>query len=186
MTDLQPKVAIVDSFLQAFASIPRSQQRAVMNFVSKFRENPRSPGINYEVIRNARDKNFRSVRMGRDYRGIVLSPEKGDVYVLLWVGKHDDAYDWAMRHRCQIHPATGSLQLFEADHEFETTPAPGTEEYPTKPAAEPPQEVPQPPLFDLQEETLSSLGVPQERIALVQALRTEEELESIQTAGGGL
>lgn len=181
MTDLQPKVAIVDSFLQAFASIPRSQQRAVMNFVSKFRENPRSPGINYEVIRNARDKNFRSVRMGRDYRGIVLSPEKGDVYVLLWVGKHDDAYDWAMRHRCQIHPATGSLQLFEADHEFETTPAPGTEEYPTKPAAEPPQEVPQPPLFDLQEETLSSLGVPQERIALVQALRTEEELESIES-----
>src|SRR5699024_11400250 len=76
MTDLQPKVAIVDSFLQAFASIPRSQQRAVMNFVSKFRENPRSPGINYEVIRNARDKNFRSVRMGRDYRGIVLRSEE--------------------------------------------------------------------------------------------------------------
>src|SRR5699024_12351707 len=51
-------------------------QRAVMNFVSKFRENPRSPGINYEVIRNARDKNFRSVRMGRDYRGIVLRSEE--------------------------------------------------------------------------------------------------------------
>src|SRR5690625_3406866 len=236
MTALQPKVAIVDSFLQAFAAIPRAQQRAVMSFVSKFRENPRSPGINYEVIRNAREKCFRSGRMGRDYRGIVLSPEKGDVYVLLWVGKHDDAYDWAMRHRCQIHPATGSLQLFEADFEQEKaaddassstpdalvnkgtqevegsdhadpahstrapvatppadtasaaisdadTSAAGTPSVDTPAAATPsaePSSLATGPLFDLQEDTLLSLGVPQERIALVQGLRSEEELESIE------
>lgn len=188
MTDLQPKVAVVDSFLQAFASIPRSQQRAVMSFVSKFRENPRSPGINYEVIRNARDKNFRSVRMGRDYRGIVLSPEKGDVYILLWVGKHDDAYDWATRHRCQIHPSTGSLQLFEVDHEIEQRPAEqaaADKEAQSRGDDEPSRqstgtETATAPLFDLQVETLLSLGVPQEKIALVQALRSEEELESIE------
>src|SRR5690625_3239979 len=208
MTALQPKVAIVDSFLQAFASIPRAQQRAVMNFVSKFRENPRSPGINYETIRNARDKNFRSVRMGRDYRGIVLSPEKGDVYVLLWVGKHDDAYQWAMRNRCQIHPATGSLQLFEVDHESEEgvetatdTAAPGHAQSEVAPPQEradtdgtkgTPEEIsaegesvettagPSVPLFELQAETLLSLGVPQERIDLVQGICTEEELESIE------
>lgn len=186
MIDLRPKVAIVDSFLQAFAYIPRSQQRAVMNFVSKFRENPRSPGINYEVIRNARDKNFRSVRMGRDYRGIVLSPEKGDVYILLWVGKHDDAYEWATRHRCQIHPSTGSLQLFEVDHEFEPGPdeqASIGQDVQSGDYDEPPHqsvETATAPLFDLQVETLLSLGVPQERIAMVQALRTEDELESIE------
>jgi len=191
MTALQPKVAIVDSFLQAFASIPRAQQRAVMNFVSKFRENPRSPGINYETIRNARDKNFRSVRMGRDYRGIVLSPEKGDVYVLLWVGKHDDAYDWAMRHRCQIHPATGSLQLFEVDHEQQEPADDVSSRDPDKAANNTTKErvengstVATPsgtaPLFELEAHTLLSLGVPQERIALVQSLRSEEELESIE------
>src|SRR5690625_6159736 len=208
MTALQPKVAIVDSFLQAFAAIPRAQQRAVMSFVSKFRENPRSPGINYEVIRNARDKNFRSVRMGRDYRGIVLSPEKGDVYVLIWVGKHDDAYQWAMRNRCQIHPATGSLQILEVDHESEEgvetatdTAAPGHAQSEVVPLQEradtdgtkgTPEEIsaegesvettaePSVPLFKLQAETLLSLGVPQERIDLVQGICTEEELESIE------
>ena len=116
MSKLQPKVALGDGFLQAFAAIPRAQQKAVMNFVSKFRANPRAPGINYEVIRNARDSNFRSVRIDQNYRGIVLSPEQGNVYILLWVDKHDDAYAWAERHRCQIHPTTGSLQLFEVEH----------------------------------------------------------------------
>src|SRR5690554_2640038 len=121
MSKLQPTVALGDGFLQAFAGIPRAQQKAVMNFVSKFRANPRALGINYEVIRNARDSNFRSVRIDQNYRGIVLSPEQGNVYILLWVDKHDDAYAWAMRHRCQIHPTTGSLQLFEIEHELEGT-----------------------------------------------------------------
>ncbi len=58
MSKLQPKVALGDGFLQAFAAIPRAQQKAVMSFVSKFRANPRATGINYEVIRNARDPNF--------------------------------------------------------------------------------------------------------------------------------
>lgn len=185
MSKLQPKVALGDGFLQAFAAIPRAQQKAVMSFVSKFRANPRATGINYEVIRNARDSNFRSVRIDQNYRGIVLSPEQGNVYILLWVDKHDDAYAWAERHRCQIHPNTGSLQLFEIEHELvsesEETAQPAS-------AADHAQHVetqsPAPhdaesskSLFDLDETTLLSLGVPQERLALVQALTSEQALE---------
>ena len=185
MSKLHPKVALGDGFLQAFAAIPRAQQKAVMSFVSKFRANPRATGINYEVIRNARDSNFRSVRIDQNYRGIVLSPEQGNVYILLWVDKHDDAYAWAMRHRCQIHPNTGSLQLFEVEHELlsesEETRQPAS-------AAEHAQHVEtqspasqdaesSKPLFNLDEATLLSLGVPQERLALVQALGSEQALE---------
>lgn len=177
MAKLQPKVALGDGFLEAFAAIPRRRQKAVMNFVSKFRANPRAPGINYEVIRNARDPNFRSVRIDQNYRGIVLSPEQGNVYVLLWVDQHDDAYAWAERHRCQIHPKTGSLQLFEVEHEVEQSTAdtkpvtePATETEAVAPAAEP--------LFELDDDTLLSIGVPQERLALVRSFTTEEQLEN--------
>lgn len=183
MSKLQPKVALGDGFLEAFAAIPRGRQKAVMNFVSKFRANPRAPGINYETIRNARDPNFRSVRIDQNYRGIVLSPEQGNVYILLWVDKHDDAYSWAMRHRCQIHPTTGSLQLFEVEHELEelaasvdatqTVPVPVAQpEQPVAPASQP--------LFELDEATLLSIGVPQERIALVKSVTSEQALEKIE------
>src|SRR5690554_6111286 len=119
MSGLQPKVALGDGFLEAYSKIPRAQQKGVMNFVSKFRANPRGAGINYEVIRTARDSNLRSVRIDQNYRGIVLSPEQGNVYVLLWVDKHDDAYKWAGRHRCSINPKTGTLQLYETTVEID-------------------------------------------------------------------
>ncbi len=184
MSKLQPKVALGDGFLQAFAAIPRAQQKAVMNFVSKFRANPRAPGINYEVIRNARDANFRSVRIDQSYRGIVLSPEQGNVYILLWVDKHDDAYAWAERHRCQIHPTTGSLQLFEVEHERVAAIADASETVAqpistaTEPSAIPRKaKLDEQPLFNLDNATLLSLGVPQERLGLVQALTSEQALE---------
>lgn len=179
MSKLQPKVALGDGFLQAFAAIPRARQKAVMAFVSKFRANPRAPGINYEVIHNARDKNFRSVRIDQNYRGIVLSPEQGNVYILLWVDKHDDAYAWAERHRCQIHPTTGTLQLFETEHELEAVSAPTESLMDEQPTSSEPVAVQR--LFDLDEKTLLSVGVPRERIALVQALENEQALEKIES-----
>ncbi|UNK04530.1 3'-5' exonuclease [Psychrobacter raelei] len=185
MAKAQPKVALGDGFLQAFANIPRTKQKAVMNFVSKFRANPRAPGINYEVIRNARDPNFRSVRIDLDYRGIVLSPDQGNVYILLWVDKHDDAYTWAVRHRCQIHPTTGSLQLFEVEHEIEQR---ETDSSPQNIAPTPVEEqnqsdqhtIPATPLFNLEDDILLSIGVPQERLALVHSLTSEVALEKIE------
>ena len=176
MSNLQPKVALGDGFLQAFAAIPRSKQKAVMSFVSKFRSNPRAPGINYEVIRNARDINFRSVRIDQDYRGVVLSPEQGNVYILLWVDKHDEAYTWAERHRCQIHPTTGSLQLFEVEHEFEQ-PEEVSVPITVEKLEQQYEKVDTKPLFELDDETLLSIGVPQERLALVHSLTSELELE---------
>lgn len=181
MSGLQPKVAIGDEFLTAFAAIPRRKQRAVMNFVTRFRENPRGTGINYENIHTARDKNFRSVRIDQDYRGIVLKPDVGNVYVLLWVDKHDDAYKWASRHRCSINPKTGTLQLYETTVEHEDS-AP-IEPAPQATLAEPPAQeaaAPQPdPLFlAVSEQQLLSIGVPEDRLRLVQSLYTVEALEA--------
>lgn len=163
------KIAIGDGFLESFALIPKAKQKKVMEFVAKFRYNPKATGINYESINNARDPNFRSVRIDQDYRGIVLKPEKGNVYVLLWVDRHDEAYDWARRHRCNIHPQTGVLQLLEVQQ------ATGAGE---RPSHEMPTTPPQPPLFDLSDETFLSLGVPEESLEWVRNLCSVEELEA--------
>ncbi|HNW10274.1 MAG TPA: DNA helicase, partial [Candidatus Rifleibacterium sp.] len=104
---MKVRVAISSDFLFAFARIPRNQQAKVMSFVSKFRNNPTASGINYEKIGAASDKNLRSVRIDEAYRGIVLKPDKDNVYVLLWVDHHDEAYRWAENKQCLIHPETG-------------------------------------------------------------------------------
>lgn len=173
------QVAISQDLLSAFAAIPRAQQRKVSAFISKFRNNPMASGINYERIHGAANPQYRSVRIDQDYRGIVLKPDTGNVYVFLWVAKHDEAYDWASRHKSAINPETGSLQIYEVlteapaqDEEAPDSGAPAE-----TPAAN--QAAPQP-LFDLRERELRRLGIPQDRLALVLALRNERELEAVQ------
>jgi superfamily I DNA/RNA helicase len=161
-------VAVASDFLAAFAKIPRQQQTKVLNFVNKFRADPTLPGINYEKIQQAKDANLRSVRIDQSYRGIVLKPEKGNVYVLLWVDKHDDAYAWAEHKVYTIHPETGSLQMIEV------------QEGPSRPTAQP--AAPEAHLFaDIRDRHLLRLGVPEMLLPLVQNIKTQEELDQLST-----
>lgn len=116
MTVHSPKVALSDGFLGAFARIPKAQQKKVQEFISKFRQDPTSNGLNYEKIHDARSSNVHSVRIDQTYRGIVLKPELGAIYILMWVDKHDDAYEWARRHECSIHPSTGAIQVIDTSY----------------------------------------------------------------------
>jgi superfamily I DNA/RNA helicase len=161
----QIKVALSDDFLRAFAAIPSAKQQAVVKFMSNFRQNPTSPGINYEKIIDAADPNMRSVRVGIDYRGIVLKPDKGDVYCMLWIDRHDDAYDWARRHRVTIHPEIGTIQVLEASH--------GN----VAPAAD--ARVAAKGLFsELKDRELARLGIPDDHLPLVRSIVSVEDLEA--------
>src|SRR5260370_37698427 len=109
-----PTVAIASEFLDAFARIPRSQQRKVREFTEKFRSNPKGPGINYEKIHAVKDDKVRTVRIDQKYRAVILHPAEGDVYVLVWVDNHDEAMDWAGKRKFEVNPVTGPLQGFSA------------------------------------------------------------------------
>lgn len=113
MSDAIAKVAISADFLTAFSELPRTIQGKVTEFINKFRNNPKSPGINYEKIDNSTDKKICSVRIDDTYRGIVVRQEETGVYLLLWVDHHDEAYQWALRKRCEVNPQTGALQIFD-------------------------------------------------------------------------
>ena len=161
------KVALSDDFLRAFATIPRDRQQSVVKFMATFRQNPTSPGINYEKISDSSDPRMRSVRIGIDYRGIVLKPDQGDVYCLLWVDKHDDAYDWARRHKVSIHPEVGTIQVLESSHGEAITS--GVD-----------HEVSEDLFASLKDRELLRLGVPQELLQRVRSIVTVEQLEADQ------
>lgn len=166
------QVAISQDFFTAFARVPRAQQKKINEFVSKFRNNPHASGINYEKIKDAVNGQYRSVRIDQDYRGIVLKPEKGNTYLLLWVDKHNDAYDWARRHRCEVNSLTGCLQLYETIH---NEPAAGAD--PTVPGLEGEDSDP---LVGARPRELLRLGVPEDRLEQVQSLTAMAQLEAIE------
>jgi hypothetical protein len=164
---LAPKIAMSDDFLKSFATIPRDQQQAVLSFVAKFRQNPTASGINYERIRDAGDPNMRSVRINDGVRGIVLKPDTGDVYCLLWVDRHDDAYQWARRHRVAIHPDVGSIQIYavEASSAAEVVPAPAA---------------PAGCFAALKDREIRRLGVPDEMLVAVRGVMSDADLEVLE------
>lgn len=166
---LAPKIAMSDDFLKSFAAVPRDQQQAVLTFVAKFRQNPTASGINYERIRDAGDPNMRSVRVNDNVRGIVLKPDVGNVYCLLWVDRHDDAYQWARRHRVAIHPDVGSIQIYAVEAPAEAVVvAPVVAEAATS-------------LFaSLKDREIRRLGVPDEMLAAVRAVASDKELEALE------
>ena len=167
---LKPKVAISADFFSAFSRLPKAQQSKVSRFISKFQQNPLSTGTNYESINDAQDANMRSVRIDQTYRGIVLKPESGDVYMLLWVDHHDAAYDWARRHRCKINAATGSIQVYESESLVDATPAVAIEDAVAELSL----------FIELKDKALMRLGVPEELLSLVRSVKNEVELDAIE------
>ena len=108
-------MAMSSDFLDAFARLPSSQQRSVRTLITRFNADSTASGLNYERIQGARDAKLRSLRIDRGYRAIISKPERGNVHILLWADKHDDAYIWAKRHRCDINPETGAIQVYEPE-----------------------------------------------------------------------
>ncbi len=112
---MPPTIAMASEFLDAYDRVPHAQQKKVKEFLKKFRTDPTSAAINYERLQGHKDAHVRTVRIDQKYRAVVLHPETGDVYVLMWVDNHNAAMDWAMRRSFGVNPRTGSLQVLNVD-----------------------------------------------------------------------
>ncbi len=152
-------VAISSDFFTAFSALPRQIQGKVTEFVNKFRNNPLSPGINFEKLHNSADKKIYSVRIDDTYRGIVVRQPESGVYLLLWVDHHDEAYNWAKRKKCEINPRTGTVQVFDIQQSSETTELQEEKHVFSK----------------ITDRELLILGVPQDQLAFIQSLMTIEQ-----------
>ncbi|GAB3771902.1 ATP-dependent helicase [Ramlibacter monticola] len=177
---LKPKVALSQDFLIQLSKLPSNVHSKVMKWAIQFQSDPTSPGINYENINSARDSNLKSVRLDRDWRGIVFKPSSGDVYVLLYVDHHDDAYRWAENRRLSINPVTGAMQLVVIERQAEPE-APPLQDRPKLAPPSPPAAVAAPPVYaTLSDRELVSLGVPEELLSEVREICGEQELDTLQ------
>lgn len=179
---LKPKVALSNEFLIQLSKLPANVHTKVMKWAIQFQSDPRSPGINYENINGAKDANLKSIRIDKDWRGIVFKPTSGDVYVLLYVDHHDDAYRWAENRKLTINPVTGAMQMLTlqpAEH-VEDSAAPTTKAVPTSLTQTAQAEQTQ--LFAaLTDQELMSLGVPAEMVDVVRPIASDAELDAIQS-----
>ena len=162
-----PTVALATEFFDAFAALPRAQQKKVREFSAKFLANPASAAIHYEKIHDVKDDKVRTVRIDQKYRAVVLHPEQGDVHILVWVDNHDEAMAWARNRVFEVNPATGAFQVVGLDH----VPAPRlvTSEEPEKAG-----------LFSAySDDLILSFGVPAILLPSVRAVREVKGLISL-------
>lgn len=179
---LRPKVALSQDFLLNLSKLPAGIQTKVMRWAVKFQADPASPGINYEKIHAAADAAMRSVRIEGDWRGIVFKPDHGDVYVLLHVNKHDEAYRWAERRKLIINPVTGAMQMVFVEEQVSASSASAdVPEFLGADASTPSASENQAFAAAATDKELMGLGVPPEMIARVRELGTEAELDALQS-----
>ena len=193
MSEPRLTVALSNDFFKAFGRLPEKAQGKVATFISKFRANPRSPGLNYERIEGGKDPFIRSIRVDQDIRCIVRAPDSGDTYVLLWIDKHDDAYQWARRRTCHVNRVSGALQVVDVEaaelavgdaiaaavSEALANQAPPAQTTPdTTPASTAQPESPS--LFcHCSDDQLMVLGVPEALLPAVRAVTSEEALSRL-------
>ncbi|MFZ2528188.1 MAG: UvrD-helicase domain-containing protein [Rhodococcus sp. (in: high G+C Gram-positive bacteria)] len=103
-------LAIDKDFLLDFAKLEPTVQTRVSEVFEKF-DTATHTGLHLEKIKNARNPQFRSIRITQFWRGIVLAPRSGDTYTLLKVLPHDDAYVWAERRNVSVNQATGCIEV---------------------------------------------------------------------------
>lgn len=171
MDALAEKITLVlgSDFLSSFSQLPRKTQVKVDKFINGFCNNPTSSSYNFESL-HSRDSHLRSVRIDQDYRGIIYKPETGNMYILLRVAIHDEAYNWAENKVYSVHPDTGALQMIDYA-------ALGHEEYDKKVASYSETQEKSDIFKEFRDRELMRIGIPEVLIPFVRTICSEEELE---------
>jgi superfamily I DNA/RNA helicase len=165
------KIALSNTFFDALSGLPQKIKDRTIQTIQKFSKDPTASGLNYETIRNSSSPNMRSIRITQDYRAIVYKPDQGNLYMILWVDKHDRAYAWATRARCKVNPEVGSVQLWFNDHIGLVTQH--TEN----------KQMEESPLFgQLADRKLAQLGLPDELLPSIRRITSIEELNQLSSS----
>lgn len=97
-------------FLMEFAALEKPVQRRVHEVFEKFAAATHA-GLHLEKLTHQRDPRLRTIRINDFWRGVVLKAEQGDSYLLLKVMRHDEANDWAAKHRVSVNEATQGVEI---------------------------------------------------------------------------
>lgn len=127
-----PRLGIHQDFLQDLVRLERPLQQKVVETIRKFEQTSHT-GAHLEKLNHVRDNRFKSIRIDRKYRGIVLVPERGDEHTLLRVGNHDETYAWVRNRRVSVNTAIGHIEMRDTEtidvaiQRLEADPAPAVQ-----------------------------------------------------------
>jgi len=172
-----PQIALADSFVDALAHLEAGDTKRAATFVDKLIEEPTRAGFNFEMVHEARDRSIRSARVTKDLRAIAHVDDER--VLLLFVGRHDAAYEWARTKCLECHPVTGELQVVEAPDgaqvrlaQQDTRSAPSGRD--RRRTAVPPSV-----FAEYSDEYLLSLGVPPSWLATIRMIRSDDMFLSV-------
>ncbi|MER6914066.1 UvrD-helicase domain-containing protein [Streptomyces sp. NPDC000594] len=123
-----PRLAFAQSFWDGFDTLEKPVRAGVRKAMTKFQaltvaELNADKGLHLESVENARDRRMRTVRITDFWRGVVLAPDDGsDLFLLVHVLPHDDAYTWAAKRLYSTNSATRGLEVRDAVALDELTP----------------------------------------------------------------
>ena len=165
------KLMVHRNILKTFHKLPSKVQKNIAELIDEFQKDPQSPAIGlHSLSATMLDPKVRGVKKLPDgYRAIVIAPDKGDTYVLMYVDSHDKAYDWAKNKRFEVHSMTGAFQVFDAEEVQEVV----AEAAPAEPVRD--EYI----LAQFSDEELFSAGVPHPLIPAVKSITSDAGLEAL-------
>lgn len=112
-----PQLAFTNSFWESYDVLEKPLKAGVRKAMHKFQqlsvpELHADKGLHLESVDKARDPRMRTIRINDFWRGVVLAPDDGsDVFLLVNVVPHDDAYTWAAKRLYTTNSATRALEV---------------------------------------------------------------------------
>ncbi|PZH15650.1 DNA helicase UvrD [Streptomyces sp. NTH33] len=112
-----PQLAFANSFWESYDVLEKPVKAGVRKAMQKFQqltvpELQADKGLHLEFVEKAADRRMRTIRINDFWRGVVLAPDDGsDVFLLVNVVRHDDAYTWAAKRLYTTNSATRALEV---------------------------------------------------------------------------
>ncbi|MFC8074646.1 UvrD-helicase domain-containing protein [Streptomyces sp. NPDC057307] len=112
-----PQLAFANSFWGSYDVLEKPVKAGVRKAMEKFQlltvaQLHSDKGLHLESVDKARDPRMRTIRINDFWRGVVLAPDDGsDVFLLVNVVPHDDAYTWAAKRLYTTNSATRGLEV---------------------------------------------------------------------------
>ena len=169
-------LAVYQGAMKAMFRLPKKEQKSLEQFISKFNHDSTSAAIHLEPISTFKDSMLRTARISQKYRAVLRAPDVGDVYTLLWVDNHDEAYRWAENKKVDWNPRTESFQVYsiprEPQPQKEST---GSDELKVEPVQ--PEDLSAFAAYN--DEQLQNLGVPEPLLPSVKAVKDDTDLNGV-------
>lgn len=159
------RLFLSDTCYEPLFALPKKIQSKVINFQRKFRECTTANGMHLEPIAQFNDVSMRTARIDDNYRAVIGIID--DNAYLLYVGTHENAYNWGIRKKLVWNDHTQACQLVTV-HQITETVVKKEESEEFYPYA------------NVSEEQWLKIGVPEDLIAQVRLIKSLDDLEQLE------